>query len=137
MKRAPSKRNLPRQTLAISAGAVSACMNAADPASRLSGEQPSPTFHGELSGRRKINRSIVVVVRKGDMPVGGRVYPGRRVLNVWVSLPSVHFSDVLVMAVSGGLSSIELTTEKLQRDTGEVFAVRFATGKVQSTHEPS
>jgi hypothetical protein len=136
MKRAPpSKRDLPRQTLAVSVSTVSACMNAAHPTAGLSGEPLSLTFQGELSTAQKTKRPIVVVVRKRDMSLGGRVYPQRRVLNAWVNLPSVHFSEVLILAMSGGVSSIELTTEKLQRDSGEVFGVRFATGQVQSTHE--
>jgi hypothetical protein len=134
MKRALPKRDLPRQSLAISVNTVSACMNAADPAAKLSGETLSLTFQGELSTAGKSKRPIVVVVRKRDMPVGGRVYPQRRVLNVWLNLSSVHFSDVLTMALSGALSSIELTTEKLQRDAGDVFGVRFTTGEIQSTH---
>jgi hypothetical protein len=135
MKRAPSKRDLPRQTLAISVSTVSACMNAAHPAAELPGEPLSLTFRGELSGARKSKRAMIVVVRMRDMPVGGRVYPERSVLNAWVNLPSVRFSDLLILAMSGALSSIELTTEKLQRDAGEVFGVRFATGEIQSTHE--
>jgi hypothetical protein len=135
MKRARPKRDLPRQTLAVSVNTVSACMNAAHPTAGLSGEPLSLTFQGELSTARKSKRAIVVVVRKRDMSLGGRVYPQRRVLNVWVNLPSVRFSDVLVMAMAGAISSIELTTEKLQRDTGEVFGVRFATGQVQRIRE--
>src|ERR1043166_4740287 len=102
MKRARSKRDLPQETLAVSVDTVSACMNAADPAVKLSGEPLALTFRGELVTARKSKRPIVVVVRKRDMPVGGRVYPARRVLNVWVNLPSVHFSDMLMMALLGG-----------------------------------
>ena len=135
MKRARFKRDLPRQTLAVSVNTVSACMNAADPAVKLSGEPLALTFRGELVTARKSKRPIVVVVRKRDMPVGGRVYPERSVLNAWVNLPSVRFSDLLMLAMSGVLSRIELTTEKLQRDSGDVFGVRFVTGEVQSSHE--
>jgi hypothetical protein len=53
---------------------------------------------------------------------------------VWVNLPSALFSDVLILAMSGGLSSIELTTEKLRRDMGDVFGIRFATGELRSSH---
>jgi hypothetical protein len=135
MKRASSKRRLPRQTLVVSIQTVTACMNASDPAAGLSGEPLSLTFRGELGSSGKSKRPIVIAVRKRDMLMGGRVYPDRRVLNVWVNLPSAQFSDVLTMAMSGALSSVELTTEKLQRDTGDVFGVRFATGEVQATPE--
>jgi hypothetical protein len=108
-------------------------MNVADSAAELSAEPLTLTFRGELSRGRNSERPIVISVRKRNMPVGGRVYPDRRVLNVWVNLPSAQFSDVLMMAMSGALSSVELTTEKLQRDTGDVFGVRFATGDIQGT----
>jgi hypothetical protein len=65
------------------------------------------------------------------MPVGGRVYRAGGVLNAWVNLPLAPFSDVLTLAMSGALSSIELTTEKLQRDTGDLLGLRFSTGQVR------
>jgi hypothetical protein len=108
-------------------------MNAAHPAAERFGEPLSLTFRGELRTTQKSKRAMIVVVRLRDMPVGGRVYPERSVLNAWVNLPSVRFSDLVTLAMSGALSSIELTTEKLQRDSGEVFGVRFVTGQVQST----
>lgn len=135
MKRAPSKRSLPRQRLAVSVDTLSACIDAARPPGILSGEGNSLTIRGELTTARRKKRSIIVSVRRSDMPVGGRVYPHRGVLNGWVNVPPTPFSNMLILAMSGSLSSIELTTEKLQRDTGEVFGVRFATGEVQSSHE--
>jgi hypothetical protein len=135
MKRAPSKRDLPRQTLAVSVNTVSACMNAAHPTAGLSGEPLSLTFQGELSRARKNKRAIVIIVRKRDMSLGGQIYTQRGVLNAWINLPSARFLEILILAMSGGLSKIELTTEKLRRDSGEIFGIRFATGQVQSTHE--
>jgi hypothetical protein len=113
-------------------------MNATDRAVLLSGESLSLTFQGELNtGRKTRRRPIIVAVRKRDMPFGGRIYPQRGVLNAWINLPPVHFREVLIMAMSGALATIELTTAKLQRDTGDISDVRFATSQVQNTHEPS
>jgi hypothetical protein len=64
------------------------------------------------------------------MPVGGRVFPDGPVLNVLVNLPAVRFADVMTLALSGKLAAIDVTTEKLKRDIGDVFGARFATGEV-------
>jgi hypothetical protein len=128
MKRAASKRHLPRQTLAVSVNTVSASTEAVMPGIGLSpGETAALTFQGFLKTGRRRSRPIVITVRQRNMPVGGRVYPAGRVLNAWVNLPPAPFSDVLTLAMSGVLSSIQLTTEKLRRDMGDVFAARFTT----------
>lgn len=130
MKRAPSKRDLPRQTLTVSVSTVSACMEAVRPPGALSVHGNSLTIRGELTTARTRKRPIILSVRRSDMPASGRIYPQRRVLNSWLNIPPAPFSDVLTLAMSGELSTIELTTEKLRRDTGAVFGVRFATGEL-------
>jgi hypothetical protein len=137
MKRAPSKRDLPRQTLTVSVSTVSACMEAVRPPGALSAHGNSLTIRGELTTARIRKRPIILSVRRSDMPAGGRIYPQRRVLNSWLNVPPAPFSDVLTLALSGELSTIELTTEKLRRDTGEVFGARFVTDEIRSTASDS
>jgi hypothetical protein len=133
MKSAAPKRVLPRQALVVSVSTVSGGMHAVQPGVGLVPQETSLTFRGELTTPRKSKRPIVISVRQRAMPVGGRVYPGGRVLNVWVNLPPTLFSDLLTLGMSGALSSIELTTEKLRRDMGDVLGVRFATGELRNT----
>jgi hypothetical protein len=71
------------------------------------------------------------------MPVAGRVFSDGLVLNVLVNLPPVRFADVLVLALSGKIAAIDVTTEKLRRDIGAVFGARFATGEIRSTASDS
>ena len=137
MKRAPTKRDLPRQTSIVSVTTVSACMDAAPPPGVLSVQGNSLTIRGEMTTARRRKRPIVVSVRRSDMPVGGRVYLQRQVLNVWLNVPPGPFSDVLTLAMSGELSSVELTTEKLRRDTGAIFGARFTTDEIKSTTSDS
>jgi hypothetical protein len=75
----------------------------------------------------------VLVVRRCDMPVGGRVFRDGPVLNVLLNLPPVRFADVLVLALSGKLAVVDVTTEKLRGDIGAVIGARFATGELSST----
>jgi hypothetical protein len=133
MKSAAPKRALPRQALVVSVSTVSGGMHAVQPGVGLVPQETSLTFRGELTTPRKSKRPIVINVRQRAMPVGGRVYPGGRVLNVWVNLPPTLFSVLLTLAMSGALSSIEFTTEKLRRDMGDVLGVRFATGELRNT----
>jgi hypothetical protein len=132
MKRAPAKRDLPRQTLTVSVSTVSACMEAVRPPGALSAHGNSLTIRGELTTARIRKRPIILSVRRSDMPAGGWVYLERQVLNVWLNVPPGPFSDVLTLAMSGELSSVELTTEKLRRDTGAIFGARFTTDEIRS-----
>jgi hypothetical protein len=70
------------------------------------------------------------------MPLGGRVFPDGPVLNVLVNLPPSLFADVLVLALSGKLAAVDVTTEKLRNDIGAVLGTHFSTGEVGPTRCP-
>jgi hypothetical protein len=80
---------------------------------------------------------VVVIVRRCDLPVGGRVFPDGPVLKVLVNLPASRFGDALALALSGHLAGVEVTTEKLMRAARAVVGVRFATGELGSTGSDS
>jgi hypothetical protein len=134
MKREPNQPDQ-RETLSVSVSTVEACVAAASPTIVLSAEaRASFTLRGLLSEREPKHR-VVANFRRCDAPmqVGGRVFPkGRRGLSAWVNLPPVVFADALVMALSGQLTLLELTTEKLRRNTGAVLAARFVTRELRS-----
>ena len=135
MKREPHQCNRGREQVAVSISAVEACIGAASPPIE---EATSLTLRGELLPARKPKRHIVVTVRRcyPGSAVTGRVFPKGRALNAWINLPPVFFGDALTLALSGKLRLLELTTEKLQRDAGEVFAARFVTRDLGS-HGPT
>jgi hypothetical protein len=132
VKRPVSKRDPPRQTLTVSVSTVSACMEAVCPPGALSAHANSLTIRGELTAARIRKRPIILSVRRSGMPAGGRIYSQNRVLNSWLNVPPASFSDVLTLAMSGELSIIELTTEKLRHDEGEVFGARFTTAELRN-----
>jgi hypothetical protein len=133
MTRAPSQGDRKQQTLAVSILTVTACVDAAHPPLLLSREATtSLTLRGELTLARPSKRRVVVIVRRCDLPVGGRVFPDGPVLNVLVNLPPSRFTDALALALSGYLASVEVTTEKLRPPARAIVAVRFATGELRT-----
>jgi hypothetical protein len=112
---------------------VTVCVDAAHPPLLLSREATtSLTLRGELTLARPSKRRAVVIVRRCDQPVGGRVFQDGPVLNVLVNLPSSRFVDALALALSGHLAGVEVTTEKLMRAARAIVAVRFATGELRT-----
>lgn len=135
MKREPHQPDHPEDKLHVSISTVGACLGCASPTVELThAERTSLTCRGELVPARKPKRGVVVIVRRCDahMPVGGRVFPEGRLLNVYVNLPPAFFADALVMALSGQFTLLELTTEKLRRNIGAVLAARFVTHELTS-----
>jgi hypothetical protein len=135
MKREPHQRHQRRDKLAVSISTVEACVGAASPPIQLfHDETTSLALRGELLPPRKTKRYIVVTVRRCDpgTQVCGQVFPKGRALNAWINLPPVFFTDALTLALSGGLRLLELTTEKLRRNAGEILAARFVTRDLRS-----
>jgi hypothetical protein len=64
------------------------------------------------------------------VPVCGRVFPGGSAWNVVINLPSCPFFDVLVLALSGRLTTFGVATEKLRRGRGGILSASFGTVSV-------
>jgi hypothetical protein len=133
MKREPKQRDRKQQTLAVSILTATVCVDAVHPPLLLSREATtSLTLRGELTLPRTAKRPVVVIVRRCDLPVGGRVFPDGPILNVLVNLPPSRFGDALALALSGHLAGVEVTTEKLMPTARAIVGVRFATGELRS-----
>jgi hypothetical protein len=131
MKREPKQSHRKQQTLAVSILTATACADAVHPPLLLSREATtSLTLRGELTPARPSKRRVLIIVRRCDLPVGGRVFPDGAVLNVLVNLPPSRFGDVLALALSGHLAGVEVTTEKLTSTARAIVGVRFATGEL-------
>jgi|ERR1051326_4475635 hypothetical protein len=138
MKREPRQRDRGREKVAVSISTVEACVGAASPPIQLfRDEATSLVLRGELLPARKPKQYIVVTVRRWDpgTRVCGQLFPKGRALNAWINLPPVFFADALTLALSGGLRLLELTTEKLRRNAGEILAARFVTRDLRN-HDP-
>jgi hypothetical protein len=133
MKRELNRGNRKQQTLALSVLTVTACAEALQPPLLLS-RQPntSLTLRGELTAARRSKRPVLVIVRRSNEAVGGRVFSDGPALKVVVSLPPSLFADALALALSGHLAGVEVTTEKLMPTASAVVGVRFATGELRS-----
>jgi len=139
MKREPDQPSRAGDKLHVSISGIEARLACASPPMSPAHEQAtSLAFRGALLPACKPKRDILVTVRRCDpgTRVCGRVFPKGRALNAWINLPPVFFADALTMALSGGLRLLELTTEKLRRNAGEILAVRFVTRDLQS-HDPT
>jgi hypothetical protein len=133
MKREPKQRHRKQQTLAVSILTATVCADAVHPPLLLSREATtSLTLRGELTPARRAKRPVVVIVRRCELPVGGRVFLHGPILNVLVNLPPSRFGDTLALALSGHLAGVEVTTEKLMPTARAVVGVRFATGELRS-----
>jgi hypothetical protein len=83
-------------------------------------------------------QTALVNVSRGDTNgvQCGATLPGESVWNVVIWLSSVAFSDLLVIGLSGGLTSVRLVTEKVRRGKARVLSASFGTVSVPSEVEP-
>jgi hypothetical protein len=96
------------------------------------------TIEGKLDrpAYEELQTALVQVCRGNTKGVQcGATLPGELAWNVVIWLPSVEFSDLLVMGLSGGLTSVRLVTEKVHRGKARVLSASFGTVPVPSEVE--